>query len=138
MRMKQVIKFSLNNKFALLNLTFIITGAGIFSSVKMKTEMFPVISIPVVTVTASYLGTALDEVIEKVSKPIELQTSHLPGVTAVSSSSTENASPVGVQAPRVSRVNINALPVLTLLGSYCFFEYFSGTFHTINSARIML
>lgn len=140
--MKHIIRFSLNNKFALLILTFIITAAGIYSSLNMKTEMFPDISIPVVTVSSNYLGASPDEVMEEVTKPIEKRTSHLPGVTIVSSSSMENASqvtiqydfakdmveaeeevqkeiagmqfPEGVQAPNVSRININAFPILTL------------------------
>ncbi len=140
--MKRIIRFSLNNKFALLILTFIVTVAGIYSGLNMKTEMFPDISIPVVSVSSNYPGAAPDEVMEKVTKPIEQRTRHLPGVTIVSSSSMDNASqvtiqydfakdmteaeeevqkeianmqfPEGVQAPNVSRININAFPILTL------------------------
>lgn len=119
-----------------------VTVAGIFSSLNMKTEMFPDISIPVVTVSSNFPGAAPDEVMEKVSKPIEQRTRHLPGVTVVNSSSMENASqvtiqydfskdmieaeeevkkeiaamqfPEGVMEPNVSRININAFPILTI------------------------
>lgn len=140
--MKSVIRFSLNNKFALLILTFLVTVAGIFASLNMKTEMFPDISIPVVTVSTSVPGAAPDEVMENISKPIEQRTRHLPGVTIINSSSMENASqvtiqydfskdmieaeeevkkelanlqlPEGVQPPKISRISINAFPVLTI------------------------
>jgi HAE1 family hydrophobic/amphiphilic exporter-1 len=140
--LKRFIRFSLNNKFALLILTFIVTITGIYSSLNMKTEMFPDISVPVVTVSSNYPGAAPDEVMEKVTKPIEQKTHHLPGVTIVSSSSMENASqvtiqydfakdmveaeeevkkeiadmefPEGVQTPNISRINVNAFPILTI------------------------
>jgi len=140
--MKQIIRFSLNNKFALLILTFIVTVSGIYSSLNMKTEMFPDISVPVVTVSSNYPGAAPDEVMEEVTKPIEQRTRDLSGVTMVSSSSMENASqvtiqydfakdmieaeeevqkelndlqlPENVETPNVSRININAFPILTI------------------------
>src|SRR5699024_3824496 len=95
--MKQIIRFSLNNKFALLILTFIVTVSGIYSSLNMKTEMFPDISVPVVTVSSNYPGAAPDEVMEEVTKPIEQRTRDLSGVTMVSSSSMKNASQVTIQ-----------------------------------------
>ncbi len=140
--MKRVIRFSLNNKLALLILTFIVTVAGIYSGLKMKTEMFPDISVPVVTISTEYPGADPDEVMGKVTKPIEEQIRHLSGVTEVSSSSMENTSQVtiqydfakdmveaeeevqkemedmqfqeDVQTPKVTRINVDAFPILTL------------------------
>src|SRR5690625_7598902 len=93
--LKRIIRFSLNNKFALLILTFIVTVAGIYSSLNMKTEMFPDISVPVVTVSSNYPGAAPNEVMEEVTKPIEQRTRDLSGVTMVSSSSRSEERRVG-------------------------------------------
>ncbi|MFF2888171.1 efflux RND transporter permease subunit [Paenibacillus sp. NPDC057967] len=140
--MKSVIKFSLNNKFALWIMTLIILFSGLYAGTSMKMETIPDITIPIVSVTTVYPGAAPEEVMEKVTKPIEQRTRNLSGVNNVSSTSFENASsvvieytyetdmdkaaeevksllselkfPEGVQAPGVSRISMNAFPVLSL------------------------
>ncbi|MHA6484311.1 efflux RND transporter permease subunit [Paenibacillus sp. strain BS8-2] len=140
--MKSVIQFSLNNKFALWIITLIILFAGLQAGTSMKMETIPDITIPIVSVTTVYPGAAPEEIMEKITKPIEQRTRNLTGVNNVSSTSFENASsvvieynyetnmdeaeqevksilnelsfPEGVQAPDVSRISLNAFPVLSL------------------------
>ncbi|PEX85293.1 efflux RND transporter permease subunit [Bacillus cereus] len=140
--MNKIINFSLKNKFAVWLLTIIVTIAGIYSGLNMKLETIPDITTPIVTVTTVYPGATPEEVADKVSKPMEEQLQNLSGVNVVSSSSFQNASsiqieydfdknmdkaetevkealanmklPEGVKDPKVSRVNINAFPVISL------------------------
>ncbi|MEY8349120.1 efflux RND transporter permease subunit [Bacillus cereus] len=140
--MNKIINFSLKNKFAVWLLTILVTVAGIYSGLNMKLETIPDITTPVVTVTTVYPGATPAEVADKVSKPMEQQLQNLSGVNVVSSSSYQNASsiqveydfdknmekaeteikealanvklPEGVKEPKVSRVNFNAFPVISL------------------------
>ncbi|MGG2016215.1 efflux RND transporter permease subunit [Bacillus sp. S10(2024)] len=140
--MNKIINFSLNNKFAVWLLTIIITIAGIYSGLRMKLETIPDITTPLVTVTTVYPGATPAEVAEKISKPIEQRLQNLSGVNVVSSSSYQNASsiqveynfdknmekaetevkealanlplPEGVKEPKISRLSINAFPVISL------------------------
>ncbi|HWO96652.1 MAG TPA: efflux RND transporter permease subunit [Bacillus sp. (in: firmicutes)] len=140
--MKSIIRFSLKNKFALWLLTIIITVAGLYSGLNMKLETIPNINTPLVSVMTTYPGATPEEVAEKVSEPIEKRVQNLEGVSVVSSSSFQNASsvqieynfdkdmekaqeevkeaisdltfPEGVQEPDVSRLSINAFPIMSL------------------------
>ncbi|OMF36717.1 Swarming motility protein SwrC [Paenibacillus sp. FSL H8-0548] len=140
--MKSIIRFSLNNKFALWILTLIVLFAGLYSGLNMKMETLPDITIPIVSVTTIYPGAPPEDIMEKVTKPIEQRTRNLKGVNVISSTSYENASsvvieytyktdmekaaaevqsvlnelslPAGVQTPSVSRISLNAFPVLAL------------------------
>ncbi|WP_424765661.1 efflux RND transporter permease subunit [Paenibacillus sp. sgz302251] len=140
--MKSFIQFSLNNKFALWILTLLVLFAGLYSGMNMKMETMPDITVPIVSVTTVYPGAAPEEILEKVTKPIEQRTRNLNGVNVISSTSYENASsviieytfetdmekaesevnkvlselpfPDGVQDPSVSRISLNAFPVLSL------------------------
>ncbi|MBH5316543.1 efflux RND transporter permease subunit [Paenibacillus sp. GSMTC-2017] len=140
--MKKFISFSLNNKFALWIITIIVLFAGLNAGMNMKMETIPDITIPIVNVTTIYPGAAPEEVMDKITKPIEQRTRNLAGVNKVSSTSFENASsviieytyetdmekaaeevksiladlpfPQGVQDPDVSRISMNAFPVLSI------------------------
>ncbi|GKU78722.1 efflux RND transporter permease subunit [Paenibacillus sp. L3-i20] len=140
--MKKFISFSLNNKFALWLITIIVLFAGLNAGMNMKMETIPDITIPIVSVTTVYPGAAPEEVMEKITKPIEQRTRNLAGVNKVSSTSFENASsvvieytyetdmekaanevkalladmnfPEGIADPDVSRISMNAFPVLSL------------------------
>ncbi|MED1268546.1 efflux RND transporter permease subunit [Bacillus mycoides] len=140
--MNKIINFTLKNKFAVWLLTIIVTIAGIYSGLNMKLETIPDITTPIVTVTTVYPGATPEEVADKISKPMEEQLQNLSGVNVVSSSSYQNASsiqveydfdknmekaeteikeslanvklPEGVKDPKVSRVNFNAFPVISL------------------------
>lgn len=140
--MKSIIRFSLKNKFALWLLTIIITVAGLYSGLNMKLETIPNINTPLVSVTTVYPGATPEAVAEKISEPIEKRIQNLEGVSVVSSSSFQNVSsvqieynfdkdmekaqaevkealsdlslPDGVQEPDVSRLSINAFPIMSL------------------------
>lgn len=140
--LKSIIRFSLNNKFALWIMTIIVLFAGMYSSMQMKMETLPDITIPIVSVTTVYPGAAPESVMNDVTKPIEQQVRNLEGVENVTSTSMENASsiviqygfdknmekakaeitealsglklPDGVNAPDISRISLNAFPVMSL------------------------
>lgn len=140
--MKGIIRFSLNNKFALWIMTIIVIFAGLYAGMTMKQETLPNLQIPVLQVTAIDPGAAPEEVTERITKPLEQRIKNLPGVKAVSSTSMENVSaliieydykqnmdkaatevrevlteinlPSNVKTPIVSRISLNAFPVLSL------------------------
>lgn len=140
--MKKIIEFSLKNKFAIWLLTIIVTAAGLYSGVNMKMETIPNISTPLVSIMTVYPGATPEQVAEKISEPIEKKVQNLDGVSVVSSSSFQNASsvqieynfekdmekaqqevkealsdvqfPEGVEDPSISRLSMNAFPIMSL------------------------
>lgn len=108
----------------------------------MKLEMIPEINAPVVTIQTMYPGASPNEVARKITEPIEQRISNLDGVDVVSSSSFSSVSliqvqynfdkdmdkaeeeakeavadlhlPEGVNTPSVSRLRIDAFPVMSL------------------------
>lgn len=141
-RVKGIIRFSLNNKFALWIMTIIVVVSGIYAGMNMKQETLPNLEIPILQVTTIYPAAAPEEVVDKVTKPLEQRVKNLKGVTSVTSSSMENVSsiiveydydqdmdkaaseareviagmtfPEGVKKPTVSRISMNAFPVISL------------------------
>lgn len=140
--MKKIIGFSLNNKFALWILTIMVVVAGLFAGLTMKQESIPNITVPALTIITPYPGAAPDEVMNELTVPIEQRVQNLNGVELLTSSSLANASSIQVQfnfdtdmdeavreveaamsdisfpeaasEPQVSRISIDAFPVLTL------------------------
>ncbi|WP_135554696.1 efflux RND transporter permease subunit [Paenibacillus cymbidii] len=140
--MKGLINFSLNNKFAVWIMTIIVTVAGLYAGFGMKQESLPDVSIPYLTITTVYPGAAPEEVAEHLTKPLETRIRNLDGVKTISSTSTENVSsivaeynykqnmdkaasdvreaiagvrlPAGAQAAAVSRISLDAMPVISL------------------------
>ncbi|SIS13881.1 hydrophobic/amphiphilic exporter-1, HAE1 family [Peribacillus simplex] len=140
--MNSIIKFSLKNKLAIWLLTIIIVAAGLYSGLNMKQETIPSISTPLISISTVYPGAAPEEVADKLTDQIEQKVTNLPGVELVSSSSMANASsvqlqydydtdmddavkevkealeklelPEGVDAPSVSKLELNAFPVVAL------------------------
>ncbi|TSB48320.1 efflux RND transporter permease subunit [Alkalicoccobacillus porphyridii] len=143
--MKKIIEFSLKNKFALWLLTIMVVAAGLYSGLNMKMETIPNINTPIITITTTYPGATPEEVLDKVTEPIEQKVEGLNGVANVTSSSFQNASsiqieyrfskdmdealtevkdvldgesfPEGVSDPSISRLSLSAFPVLTLSAS---------------------
>ncbi|MCD7035902.1 efflux RND transporter permease subunit [Metabacillus sp. GX 13764] len=144
--MNKIIGFSLSNKFAVWLITIIVTAAGLYSGLHMKMETLPSINSPVVSITTIYPGAAPQDVMDKVSKPIEQRVGNLAGVDTVSSTSYANASnvqiqysfdknmdkaeqevkdavdaisfPEEVQDRQVSRLSFDAFPVMSMSISY--------------------
>jgi HAE1 family hydrophobic/amphiphilic exporter-1 len=137
-----IIKFSLNNKFAVWLLTIIVTAAGLYSGLTMKQELLPELEVPIISVTTIYPGASPEEVLEGVTKPLEQSLRYLDGVKSVTSTSMENASnlileydygqnmdfaimdvrealknislPDSASDPSLSRLSMNMLPVLAV------------------------
>ncbi|MGG0412409.1 efflux RND transporter permease subunit [Peribacillus simplex] len=140
--MNSIIKFSLKNKLAIWLLTIIIVAAGLYSGLNMKQETIPNISTPLVSISTVYPGAAPEEVADKLTDQIEQKVTNLAGVELVSSSSMANVSsiqlqydydtdmddavkevkealeklelPEGVDDPSVSKLELNAFPVVAL------------------------
>ncbi|EIM05289.1 transporter, AcrB/AcrD/AcrF family protein [Planococcus antarcticus DSM 14505] len=140
--MKKIIDFSLNNKFAIWILTIMIVVAGLYAGLTMKQESIPSITLPAVTVVTTYPGAAPDEIMEEVTIPMEQRIQNMNGVELTTSTSMANASTIQVQydfevdmdeatreledalsqvsipeaanEPQVSRISLDAFPVLTL------------------------
>ncbi|WP_285769491.1 efflux RND transporter permease subunit [Peribacillus sp. SI8-4] len=140
--MNSIIKFSLKNKLAIWLLTIIIVAAGLYSGLNMKQETIPNISTPLISVSTVYPGAAPEEVADKLTDQIEQKVTNLSGVELVSSSSMANVSsvqlqydydtdmddavkdvkealeklelPDGVEEPSVSKLELNAFPVVAL------------------------
>ncbi|NQD67454.1 efflux RND transporter permease subunit [Bacillus haikouensis] len=140
--MNSIINFVLKNKFAVWLMTLIVIVAGLYSGFNMKLETLPNINVPVVSVTTVYPGGTPEDVADKVSEPIEKRLQNLDGVNVVSSTSYQNASsvqieykfskdmdeakteveealsgisfPEGVNDPDVTRISMNAFPVIAL------------------------
>lgn len=140
--MNSLINFVLKNKFAVWLLTIIVTVAGLYSGMNMKLETIPNITTPIISVTTVYPGATPQEVADNVTEPIEQTVSNLNGVNVVSSNSFQNASsiqieygfekdmdeaedeltsilaklelPEGANDPSVSRLSLNAFPILAL------------------------
>ncbi|TWT04959.1 efflux RND transporter permease subunit [Planomicrobium sp. CPCC 101079] len=140
--MKKIIDFSLKNKFAIWILTIMVVVAGLYAGLTMKQESIPNITIPAVTVITTYPGAAPDEIAEEVTIPLEQRVQNLNGVDLVTSSSMANASTLQIQftfdtdmdeatreveaalaevslpeaanEPQVSRISLDAFPVLAL------------------------
>ena len=140
--MKKIIDFSLNNKFAIWILTIMVVVAGLYAGLTMKQESIPSITLPAVTVVTTYPGAAPDEIMEEVTIPMEQRIQNMNGVELMTSTSMANASTIQVQydfevdmdeatreledalaqisipeaadEPQVSRLSLDAFPVLTL------------------------
>lgn len=140
--MKKIIDFSLNNKFAIWILTLMVVVAGLYAGLTMKQESIPSITLPAVTVVTTYPGAAPDEIMEEVTIPMEQRIQNMNGVELTTSTSMANASTIQVQydfevdmdeatreledalaqisipeaanEPQVSRISLDAFPVLTL------------------------
>jgi HAE1 family hydrophobic/amphiphilic exporter-1 len=140
--MRKIIQFCLSNKFAIWLLTIIVVAAGIYSSMNMKMETLPNITLPVITVTTVDPGATPQEVDDQVTKPVEQAVQNISGVNTVSSSSNKDVSsiqiefnygtdldqaeshlkdavskinfPDNVQSPNITRISFNAFPIVML------------------------
>lgn len=139
---QSIINFVIRNKLAVWLLTFIVTISGLYAGTNMKKEMIPDISIPYVIVMAVYPGATPEQVMTDVSVPIEDTLGLLPGVKAVYSTSYPNMAavqieynyekdmdeaqrqiqstldqmnlPETVMEPTITRLSMNAMPVVAL------------------------
>jgi len=143
--MRKWIRFSLDNKFALVWLTLIAAFAGIYSGLNMKRESIPDISLPYLAVTTVYPGASPESVMEEVTIPLEQRLNGVSSIRNITSTSAENVSqmlvefdfgqdmekavnevreavvgvklPEGAGQPRIERFSFNSTPVITLSAS---------------------
>lgn len=140
--MKNLIQFSLRNKFAIWLLTIIVTAVGLYSGLTMKQETIPNINVPFLSVTAIYPGAAPEGVVQDITKPLEQKLRNVDGVKTLTSTSMENAAsffvefnydtnldnataalrealndvklPDGAQKPQITRFSMNSMPIISL------------------------
>ncbi|SES31119.1 efflux RND transporter permease subunit [Psychrobacillus sp. OK032] len=140
--MKGLVNFVLKNKLAVWLLTIIITVSGIYSGTQMKTETIPDISIPFLMVMDVYPGATPEQVMEDISMPLEKAVENLENVKSVYSNSYSNMAniqveyeygidmdeakralqsaldavdlPEGAQAPTITAISMNMMPVVAL------------------------
>jgi len=139
---KGLVNFVLHNKLAVWLLTIIITVSGIYSGTRMNMETIPDISIPYLMVMDVYPGATPEKVMDEVSMPLEKAVENLEGVKSVYSNSYSNMAnlqveyeygvdmdeakraldsaleavtlPEGAQAPTVTAISMNMMPVVAL------------------------
>ncbi|MFJ7972044.1 efflux RND transporter permease subunit [Psychrobacillus sp. NPDC096389] len=140
--MKGLVNFVLKNKLAVWLLTIIITVSGIYSGTQMKTETIPDISIPFLMVMDVYPGATPEQVMEDISMPLEKAVENLENVKSVYSNSYSNMANIqveyeygidmdeakralqsaldavdlseGAQAPSITAISMNMMPVVAL------------------------
>jgi len=77
--------------------TLLVIVAGVFALLRLKTELFPDIDLPVVTVATAYPGASPDAVLENVTMPVENAVAGVGDAKELHSISTENLSVVTLQ-----------------------------------------
>jgi HAE1 family hydrophobic/amphiphilic exporter-1 len=127
-------------------ITFLVIVAGVFAVFRLKTELFPDIDFPVVTVATSYPGASPDAILEDVTIPVENAVAGIGELRELESISTENLSvvtaefdygtdmekmeqeiaaevsnvvlPSGASQPSVDRIDLSDFPIIffSLLG----------------------
>ncbi|MFC0332171.1 efflux RND transporter permease subunit [Paenibacillus sepulcri] len=140
--MKGIIRFSINNKFAIWIMTIIVTVGGLYAGLNMKQETIPNISVPILVVNTVFPGAAPEEVADKLTIPLEQRLKNMNGVTAFTSTSSENVSsivveydygkdmkeaeselkavtdgfelPSGAQDTQISKISLNDFPIMSL------------------------
>ena len=76
----------------LLLVTFALLGFGVFAITQIKSELFPNINFPVISISTVYPGASPEDVAEQVSKPIEAAVGSLPRITSLKSTSADSIS----------------------------------------------
>ncbi|WP_374722004.1 efflux RND transporter permease subunit [Peribacillus tepidiphilus] len=81
--MKSIIQFSLKNAVALLLLTLLVIGGGVFAVKDLNIEKYPNINIPYMTVVVPYPGASPEQSIREIGEPLERELMKLDGVENV-------------------------------------------------------
>ena len=89
-------KIGLANKAVVILVTLVVLGAGLFSMVALRQEMFPSMTNPQAVVIASYPGASPTSVEKEVTLPLETAVNQVAGVTEVTSTSATNLSQITV------------------------------------------
>lgn len=93
----RIIRFSLENRFLILFLSFLILAAGMVSLFRTEVDIFPDLNAPTVVVMTEAPGMAPEEVEQLVTFPAETSLNGMPGVRRVRSASSAGFSVVWVE-----------------------------------------
>jgi hydrophobic/amphiphilic exporter-1 (mainly G- bacteria), HAE1 family len=85
----KITELSVQKPVALIMITLLILGMGIFGYSKLGADLFPSADVPVVTVITKYPGASSEEIKKDVVKPIEESLSELSGIDTMRSGAAE-------------------------------------------------
>jgi multidrug efflux pump subunit AcrB len=91
--MNRLTEFSMKNITAVIIITLLLLGGGIFTATTLKVESFPDISFPVVLINTQYTASPMD-VLDDITKPLEKSISSLEGIKNMTSTSSDNFSSI--------------------------------------------
>ncbi len=95
--MRFLSRFSLRNPVVIIILTVLLAIGGALSASSLNEELFPNISLPVITVITGYPGAAPNAVASDVSDPLEKALRSVAGVKNVTSTSVQNVSEISLE-----------------------------------------
>nr|WP_263324721.1 efflux RND transporter permease subunit [Neobacillus sp. Marseille-Q6967] len=87
----KISRFSIRRPIFTLVTMFLVLILGAVSLVKIPMKLIPEISPPVGVVVTNYPGASPEEVVEKVTKPLEANLATVPGIKTLTSTSQEGA-----------------------------------------------
>lgn len=89
--MDRITRFSMKNVSALFIIMIMLFIGGFYSTTQLKIENMPDVSFPVVVITTTYTG-APNDVMDKVTEPLEEKFANLEDLDSMTSTSTDNYS----------------------------------------------
>ncbi len=141
-----ITRLALGRPAVIFLITLLVILGGVFAIFRLKTELFPDIDLPVVTVATTYPGASPDAILEDVTIPVEDAVAGVSDLKRLHSISTENLSvliaefdygtdmekveqeiaasvtnvvlPSGAKQPTVDRIDLADFPIIffSLLG----------------------
>ena len=91
--MDKVVRFSMKNVSALLIIMVMLFAGGFYAAAQLKIENMPEVNFPVVLVTTTYTGSP-EDVLDKVTKPLEDKLANLDDLDSMTSTSSDNFSTI--------------------------------------------
>jgi len=135
-----ITRLALGRPAVVFLITLLVVLGGVFAVFRLKTELFPDVDLPVVTVATTYPGASPDAVLEDVTIPVENAVAGVSELKELQSISTENLSvviaefdygtdmekmeqeiaasvnnivlPSGASQPTVDRIDLSDFPII--------------------------